>query len=182
LNPVAHVNRAEALVEEGKNEEAVKEFTVAGEQFLQSDQPVNAAGALIQAVILHGELDRTEDRKLISLVTQALFLSAPFDEIEQFADAFPSIDDRMPVLHVLEARRLLFTGEFEQAQQILNEALGRDQDNDIAKAIQVELLYMQGELTQASEILAEILDQPNLIPWLRDHLKTLENKIDTASG
>jgi serine/threonine protein kinase len=182
LNPVAHVNRAEALVEEGKNEEAVKEFTVAGEQFLQSDQPVNAAGALIQAVILHGELDRTEDRKLISLVTQALFLSAPFDEIEQFADAFPGIDDRMPVLHVLEARRLLFTGEFEQAQHILNEALGRDQDNDIAKAIQVELLYMQGELTQASEILAEILDQPNLIPWLRDHLKTLENKIDTASG
>jgi serine/threonine protein kinase len=182
VNPVDHIKRAEALVEEGKHDEAVKEYTIAGEMFLQSDQPVNAAGALIQAVILHGEVDRIEDRKLISLLTEALFLSAPFDEIDQFADAFPRIDERMPVLHVLEARRLIFTGEYDRSQHILHEALVRDQENYLAKAILAELLYTQGDLIPAIEILEEIIDQPTLFPWLRDHLKTLENKIATATG
>lgn len=61
------------MVEDGKLEEASKEYIIAGELFLQFDQPVNAAGALLQATILHGELDRENDRKLISLLTQALF-------------------------------------------------------------------------------------------------------------
>lgn len=71
--PAAHLERGAALVEDGKLEEASKEYMIAGELFLQFDQPVNAAGALLQATILHGELDRENDRKLISLLTQALF-------------------------------------------------------------------------------------------------------------
>jgi serine/threonine-protein kinase len=177
--PTVHLKRAEALVDEGKQEEASKEYMIAGEMFLQVDQPVNAAGALIQATILHGDLDREDDRKLISLLTQALFFSAPYDEIEQFADAFPSIDTRMPALQILEARRLIFTGDHENAQRILNGALAGDQANYLAIAIKAELLYTQGDLESASALISEVINQPGTYPWLRDHLHTLEGKIST---
>ena len=180
--PAAHLERGAALVEDGKLEEASKEYMIAGELFLQFDQPVNAAGALLQATILHGELDRENDRKLISLLTQALFYSAPFDEIDQLSDAFPSIDARFPVLHVLEARRLIFTGDHERAQRILDDALARDQENYLAKAVQVELLYAQGEFGEAGALINEITNQPGIYPWLRDHLHALEENISKDSS
>ena len=180
--PAAHLERGAALVEDGKLEEASKEYMIAGELFLQFDQPVNAAGALLQATILHGELDRENDRKLISLLTQALFYSAPYDEIDQLSDAFPSIDARFPVLHVLEARRLIFTGDHERAQRILDDALARDQENYLAKAVQAELLYAQGEFGEAGALINEITNQPGIYPWLRDHLHALEENISKDSS
>jgi serine/threonine-protein kinase len=177
--PTVHLKRAEALVDEGKHDEASKEYMIAGELFLQLDQPVNASGALIQAAILSGELDREGDRKLISLLTQALFYSAPFDEIDQLAEAIPSIDAQIPGIQVLEARRLIFTGDYETAQRILDGALVGDQANYLVKVIMAELLYTQGDFEGANALISEVINQPGMHPWLRDHVQTLEGKIST---
>jgi tetratricopeptide (TPR) repeat protein len=155
---------------------------IAGEMFLQVGEPVKAAGALIEASMLMGELDREQDRKLISLLTQALFFSAAYDEIDQLADSFPNVDARYPVLRVLEARRLIFTGDYDKAQRILDGAMASDQENFLAKAIQAELLNAQGEFEAASALISEIVNQPGIYPWLRDHLHALEDEISTDSS
>ena len=181
-NPSDHLARAVAWVEQGEVDKASSEYVIAGEMFLQVGEPVRAAGALIEATMLMGELDREQDRKLVSLLTQALFFSAAYDEIDQLADLFPSADTRYPVLRVLEARRLIFTGDYDRAQRILDGALASDQENLLAKAIQAELLNAQGEVEDASALISEIVNQPGIYPWLRDHLHALEDEISTDSS
>ena len=178
-NPSDHLARAVAWVEQGEVDKASSEYVIAGEMFLQGGEPVRAAGALIEATMLVGELDRDQDRKLVSLLTQALFFSAAYDDIDQLTDAFPSVDTRFPVLRVLEARRLIFAGDYDRAQRILDGALANDQENFLAKAIQAELLNAQGEVEDASALISEIVNQPGIYPWLRDHLHTLEDDIST---
>jgi tetratricopeptide (TPR) repeat protein len=180
--PSDHLARAVALVEQDEVDKASLEYMIAGEMYLKIGEPVRAAGALIEATMLKGELDREQDRKLLSLLTQALFFSAVYDDIDQLTSAFPSVDARFPVLHVLEARRLIFTGDYERAQRILDGALASDQENFLAKAIQAELLYAQGEVEAASALIYEIVNQPGIYPWLRDHLHAMEDEISTDSG
>jgi predicted nucleic acid-binding protein len=83
---------------------------------------------------------------------------------------------------VLEARRLIFTGDHEKAQRILDDALARDQENYLTKAVQVELLYAQGEFGEAGALINEITNQPGIYPWLRDHLHALEENISKDSS
>ena len=100
--PSDHLARAVAWVEQGEVDKASLEYMIAGEVYLKIGEPVRAAGALIEATMHKGELDREQDRKLISLLTQALFSSAAYDDIDQLTEAFPSVDTRFPVLHALE--------------------------------------------------------------------------------
>ncbi|NIM94368.1 MAG: protein kinase [Anaerolineales bacterium] len=175
-DPVAHLNLASALREQGEEEEAISEFKIAGELFLHQDQSLDAAEAFFDAVELEGGPLRA-DPTLQDLTVQAMFFTASSAEAKPLLDfatrRYPGWDD----IKIISARHMLYNNQADKAKQVIDAILQRNPNDPIAKIVMVEIHINSGRNEAAQNLIEEIHARP-FPDWMNGQLDNLASELE----
>jgi predicted Ser/Thr protein kinase len=166
-DPEARINLAQALFEEGSGRAARQELLAAAEIFLEQEAYIEAAKVLTSGLEFVDEFDL----RSANLLTQALFLGAPTQELFPLLEAIEeSVPDWDP-LAALYARSFLFAEQPREAENMLKMILEERPGDVLARAVFVDYQWQQGDTEQALAVAADVLEHPRMPPWLRWHLE-----------
>lgn len=175
-DPGAHLQLADVLQREGKNQDAAQEYLEAGLLFIDENRFDEGIKALIEAINLQGGL-KDADPEIVEMVVEILFMSAKDQNLasmyDQIAGRFPNWE----VLKICEARSYLYREQMERTQMLLDEALGQNPNSHLGKAVMAELTFMRGMNDEALIQVEELLRYTGLPVWLNEHLQQLERDI-----
>ncbi len=172
FSPEEHFRHGEELLSEGQPEEAHREFFIAGNQFLESDDFIPAVEAYLLAQDV-SEKPFGEQRQLIESLTEALFLGAhgedTFPIIEGIVEKYPE----WGIAKIALARALVDTERHKESLRLIEEVLRNSPDNIYALAVQGEYYIIHNDVDRGQGMIEELLSRKGLPPWLVDHLNKL---------
>jgi serine/threonine protein kinase len=169
------LGRAEELLSVGNPEEAYKELFIAGNQFLERGDFIPAAQTFLRAYEI-AEKPADEQRELLELLTQAIFLGAHEDGMLPLLEGIMERHPDWGTAQVAMARALLDTERHEEALRLIEKQLRNDPQNIFAIAIQAEYYLVHDKVERGHGIIEDLLGRPNLPAWLIDHLQKLMRK------
>jgi hypothetical protein len=172
-NPLLRLELASALRESGQPRLAYAEFVKAGNLFMADGRQPEAAEAYLQALSLPGATGERADSEVTARTEQAIFLSAPDRRSLDLVQEARALAPQWPALPTLEARAQLFAEQPEVAAVLVSQVLEQRPEDAMARAVKIELLIRTGAVEEAAALTADTLHQPDLPPWLRQHLRNL---------
>jgi serine/threonine protein kinase len=173
--PDEHLGRADELLSVGNPEEAYQELFIAGIQFLERGDLIPAAETFLRAYEISGK-PADEQRQLLELLTQALFLGAHEDGMLPLLEGIAQRHPDWGTAQVAMARAMLGTERHKESLRLVEEQLRKNPDNIYAIAVQAEYYLVNDMVDRGHGIIEELLARPGLPSWLVDHLNKLRQK------
>ncbi|HEY43718.1 MAG TPA: serine/threonine protein kinase [Anaerolineae bacterium] len=170
-----HLKRAEELLSVGNTEEAYQELFIAGNQFLERGDFIPATQTFLRAYEI-AEKSVDEQRELLELLTQAIFLGAHEDGMLPLLEGIAERHPDWGTAQIAMARALLGTERHEESLLLIEKQLRNNPDNIFAIAVQAEYDLVHGMVDRGHGIIEDLLGRPDLPAWLVDHLKKLNRK------
>lgn len=179
-NPNLRMDLATLYRERGQAAAAAEQFEKAGSLLLDRGNYAAAAKALAEALDLFGG-PVNAPLTLSSALVQSLTLGAEDPETWPIADRAARQYPQIEWIAAASARSAMYAGEMELARSILDRALNARPEDPLANAILAEWFYLSADPVAAQRQLDSAQESVRRLPWLREYLVALRQKIETGA-